>query len=125
MLTSVLIKTGRFTILERSAMQTIDAEQALTASGKTTKESGAQQGGLLGAQAIITGDITGFSYQKTSLVDAPTGAVIHSTKGTGKADQTGVAAELTRAEKSYSADAQMSTPLGQASRAAIQDAVIW
>jgi len=152
MLTSVLIKTGRFTILERSAMQTIDAEQALTASGKTTKESGAQQGGLLGAQAIITGDITGFSYQKTSLggaltnvvrglnisgarvtaevivdlrlVDATTGAVIHSTKGTGKADQTGVAAELTRAEKSYSADAQMSTPLGQASRAAIQDAVI-
>jgi curli biogenesis system outer membrane secretion channel CsgG len=152
MLTSVLVKTGRFTVLERSAMANIDAEQALTAAGKVTKETGAQQGGLLGAQAIITGDITGFAYQKTGLggalsnvvkgltvsgarvtaevdidlrlIDATTGAVLHSAKGVGKADQTGVAADLTRAEKSYSADAQMSTPLGQASRAAIQDAVV-
>lgn len=152
MLTSVLVKTGRFTVLERAAMQQIDAEQQLAAAGKTTKETGAQQGALLGAQAIITGDITGFSYQKSSLggaltnvvkglslsgarvsasvvidlrlIDATTGAVIHSAKGEGKADQTGVAADLIKDEKSYSADAQMSTPLGQASRSAIQDAVI-
>jgi curli biogenesis system outer membrane secretion channel CsgG len=152
MLTSVLVKTNRFTVLERSAMQQIDAEQALAAAGKTTKETGASPGGLLGAQMIITGDITGFSYQRTSLggaltnvvkglslsgarvtaeviidlrlVDATTGAVLHSTKGTGKADQTGVAADLVKAEKSYSADAEMSTPLGRASRSAIEDAVI-
>ena len=152
MLTSVLIKTGRVTVLERAAMSQIDAEQALTAAGKATKESGAQQGGLLGAQALITGDITGFTFNKSSLggsltnvlpglsvagervsaevtldlrlIDATTGEVIYSAKGNGKADQTGVAADLTKAEKSYSADAQMSTPLGQASRAAIQNAVV-
>ena len=152
MLTSVLIKTGRVTVLERSAMQQIDAEQALTASGKTTKQSGAQQGGLLGAQALMTGDITGFTFNKSSLggsltnalpglsvagervsaevtldlrlIDATTGEVIYSAKGTGKASQTGVAADLTKSEKSYSADAQMTTPLGQASRTAIQNAVV-
>jgi hypothetical protein len=147
----VLVKSGRFVVLERSAMQQIDAEQALTAAGKVTKESGAQQGALLGAQAIITGDITGFSFRKTGLggglsvmkglnvsgahvtaevtidlrlIDASSGALIYSAKGTGKADQTGVAADLVRPEQSYSADAQLSTPLGQASRTAIQDAVV-
>lgn len=152
MLTSVLVKTGRVTVLERTAMQQIEAEQALTAAGKATKESGPQQGGLLGAQALITGDITGFTFNKSSLggsftnvvpglsvagarvsaevtldlrlVDATTGEVISSAKGTGKADQTGVAADLTKAEKSYSADGQMTTPLGKASRSAIQNAVV-
>jgi curli biogenesis system outer membrane secretion channel CsgG len=151
MLSSVLVKSGRFVVLERSAMQQIDAEQALTAAGKVTKETGAQQGALLGAQAIITGDITGFAYRKTGLggglsmvkglnvsgahvtaevtidlrlVDASSGTLLASAKGTGKADQTGVAADLVRPERSYSADAQLSTPLGQASRGAIQDAVV-
>jgi curli biogenesis system outer membrane secretion channel CsgG len=151
MLTSVLSKTGRFVVLERAAMQQMEQEQSLGAAGKVTKESAAQQGALLGAQALITGDITGFSFQRSSiggeltnlvkgltikservsaevvldlrLIDATTGEVLYSTKGTGKASQTGVAADLTKAEKSYSADAELTTPLGQASRAAIQNAV--
>jgi curli biogenesis system outer membrane secretion channel CsgG len=151
MLSSVLVKSGRFVVLERAAMQQIDAEQALTAAGKVTKETGAQQGALLGAQGIITGDITGFAYKKTGLggglsmvkglnvsgahvtaevtidlrlIDASSGTLLASAKGTGKADQTGIAADLVRPERSYSADAQLSTPLGQASRSAIQDAVV-
>ncbi len=152
MLTSVLVRTGRFVVLERTAMQQIDQEQALGATGKVTKESGAQQGAMLGAQALITGDITGFTFEKSSvggqltnviaglsvaservtaevvidlrLIDATTGEVIYSTKGKGKASQTGVAADLIRGEKSYSADAQFTTPLGQASRQAIQNAVV-
>ena len=152
MLTSVLVKTNRFTVLERSAMTQLEAEHALSAGGKTTKESGATTGNLLGAQALITGDITGFAYHRSSLggnmtnvikglnvaaemvsaevvldlrlIDASTGEVMYSSKGTGKASQTGLAADLVKAEKSYSADAQMSTPLGQASRQAIQNAVV-
>jgi curli biogenesis system outer membrane secretion channel CsgG len=150
MLTSVLVKTGRFTVLERAAIQQVAAEQTLAANA--TKETAIQQGGLLGAQVLITGDITGFTYGKTSLggklenvvkgltvaaervsaeviidlrlIDASSGEVIYSTKGSGKASQTGVGADLVKDEKSYKSDAQLTTPLGQASRAAIQRAVV-
>lgn len=148
-LTSVLIKTGRVTVLERAAMQQLDAEQALTAAGKVTKESGAQQGALLGAHAIITGDITGFAFNKSSvggglfirgfsvsgekvtaevtidlrLIDATTGEVIYSAKGTGKADQTVWGADATKGDKTQTLDAQTSTPLGHASREAIEKSV--
>ena len=151
MLTSVLVKSNRFVVLERAAIQQIEQEQALGAT-KTTKETAAQQGALLGAQALITGDITGFTFNKSSiggsatnlvpglsvaaekvsaeviidlrLIDAATGQIIFSTKGKGKASQTGVAADLIKGEKSYSADANFTTPLGQASRQAMQEAVV-
>jgi len=149
-LTSVLIKTGRVTVLERSAIQQLDAEQALTAAGKVTKESGALQGALLGAHAIITGDITGFTFNKSAvgggltilrgfsvsgekvsaevtidlrLIDASTGEVIYSAKGNGKADQSVFGADLTKGDKAQSLEAQVNAPLGQASRTAVQDAV--
>lgn len=152
MLTSVLVKTGRFSVLERAAMQQIEQEQNVAAAGKTTRETGARQGAMMGAQALITGDITGFSFEKSSLggaltnvvkglsvaservsaevildlrlIDASTGEVIHSAKGNGKASAVGVAADLVRDEKKYSADATLTTPLGQASRQAIQNAVV-
>ena len=152
MLTSVLVKSGRFSVLERAVMQQIDQEQAIATAGKTTKESAAHTGGVLGAQALITGDITGFTFEKSSLggklqnivkglsvagervsaevtldlrlIDATTSEVIYSAKGKGKVSQTGVAADLIKEEKKYSADATMTTPLGQASRQAIQNAVV-
>src|SRR5258706_6292485 len=61
MVTSVLAANGRFIVLERTAMQGIDQEQTL-GQARTTKETAAQQGALLGAQALITGDITGFTF---------------------------------------------------------------
>ncbi|MEZ4587253.1 MAG: CsgG/HfaB family protein [Gemmatimonadales bacterium] len=152
MLTSTLIRTGRFVVLERAAMAQVDQEQALAAAGRVTQETGARQGGLLGAQALLTGDITGFTFERSGLggaisnvvrgltvaaervsaeviidlrlIDPSTGEVLYATKGKGKASQTGVAADLVREEKSYSADAELVTPLGQASREAIQNAVV-
>ncbi|MBI3568165.1 MAG: hypothetical protein HY084_08195 [Gemmatimonadetes bacterium] len=151
MLGTVLVKTGRFTVLERAAQQQMDQEQALAAAGKTTKETGARTGAMLGAQALITGDITGFSYSKSSiggkvsnmipglsvssdrvtaeviidlrLIDPSTSELIWSSKGTGKASQTGVAADLTRDDKAWSAGGTTATPLGQASRDALAEAV--
>ena len=151
MLTSVLIRTNRFIVLERAAMQQIEQEQTIGQT-KTTKETGAQQGAMLGAQVLIIGDITGFTFNKSNLggsvtniikglsvaaekvsaeviidlrlIDASSGQILYSTKGKGKASQTGVAADLVKDEKSYSADATMTTPLGQASRQALQEAVV-
>ncbi len=151
MLGTVLIKTGRFTVLERAAMVQIDQEQALAAAGKTTKETGAKTGAILGAQLMITGDITGFAYAKSSiggkmanvlkgltvttervtaqvvidlrLVDPSTSELIFSAKGEGKASQTGVAADLTKGDKSWGGGGSTSTPLGEASRDALASAV--
>lgn len=151
MLTSVLVRTNRFIVLERAALQQIEQEQAL-GQNRTTRETAAQQGAMLGAQALITGDITGFTFNKSSvggsatnlipglnvaaervsaevivdlrLIDPTSGQILFSSKGRGKASQTGVAADLAKGEKSYSADATMTTPLGQASRQAMQEAVV-
>ena len=151
MLGTVLIQTGRFTVLERAAMVQIDQEQALAAAGKTTKETGAKTGAILGAQLMITGDITGFAYAKSSiggkmanvlkgltvttervtaqvvidlrLVDPSTSELIFSAKGEGKASQTGVAADLTKGDKSWGGGGSTSTPLGEASRDALASAV--
>jgi len=147
MLTSVLVRTNRFIVLERVAMQQIEQEQAIGET-RTTKETAAQLGAMLGAQALITGDITGFTFNKSSvgglpanvlkglsvaaervsaeliidlrLIDATSGQILFSSKGRGKASQTGVAADLIRGEKAYRTDAAMTTPLGQASRQAMQ-----
>ena len=107
MLPSVLIRTNGFIVLERAAIQQIEQEQTIGQT-KTTKETGAQQGAMLGAQVPILGDITGFTFNKSSLG----GSVTNIIKG------------LSVAAEKVSADATMTTPLGQASRQALQEAVV-
>ncbi len=147
MLTTTLSATGRFVVLERQQMQAITTEQDLAAAGRVSKETGAAQGRIIGAQAMITGDITGYSYTQQSvggsalnvlkglkvgasrvsaavivdlrMIDAATGEVLASAKGNGSASSTGVAADLTKDDQQISSSGTWSTPLGQASRAAI------
>jgi len=151
MLTTTLVATGRFVVLERQQLQAVTAEQDLAAAGRVNKETGAAQGRLIGAQAMMTGDITGYSYTQQSLggstmnvikglkvagsrvsaaviidlrmVDAATGEVLGSAKGNGSASSTGVAADITKGDQAISSSGTWSTPLGQASRAAIGEAV--
>ena len=151
MLTTTLNTTGRFVVLERQQLQAVVAEQDLNAAGRVNKETGAAQGHIIGAQAMITGDITGYSYTQQALggsslnvikglkvgasrvsavvvidlrmVDAATGEVLTSAKGSGKASSSGVATDITKDDQQISATGAWSTPLGQASRAAITQAV--
>jgi curli biogenesis system outer membrane secretion channel CsgG len=150
-LTTALMNTGRFVVLERQQMQAVIAEQDLNAAGRVNKETGAAQGHIIGAQAMITGDITGYSYTQQSLggvalnvirntkvsasrvsasvivdlrlIDAATGEVLASAKGNGSASSTGMAGDLTKGDQQISASGAWSTPLGQASRAAITKVV--
>jgi curli biogenesis system outer membrane secretion channel CsgG len=150
MLTTILVGTTRFTVLERSTLQQIEQEQMIGQT-KTTKETAAQQGAMLGAQALITGDITAFAFNKSSiggsvtnlvkglgaaaervtaevvidlrLIDATSGQVLASARGKGKASQNGIAADLIKGEKSYSSEGNMATPLGKASRQALSEGV--
>jgi curli biogenesis system outer membrane secretion channel CsgG len=150
-LTTTLVATGKFVVLERLALNQVQQEQDLAASGRVNAETSAEKGKLIGAQVLITGDITQFAYHRSSiggklsnivkgldagvervsasvsidlrLIDAVTGEVIASMKGDGSASQQGVTANLTKDEKNYDGSIALSTPLGKASRKAIQSSV--
>jgi curli biogenesis system outer membrane secretion channel CsgG len=150
-LTTSLAATGKFIVLERVALQQVQQEQDLGASGRVNTETAADKGKIIGAQMIITGDITAFTYNRSAiggkltnivkgldagvervsasvsidlrLVDAVTGQVIASVKGDGSAAQQGVTGHLTRDEKKYDGSMSLSTPLGKASRDAIMKSI--
>jgi curli biogenesis system outer membrane secretion channel CsgG len=65
-ITTQLVQTGRFTVLERDKLGAVLAEQDLGASGRVTPATAATIGKLLGVQLILTGSITQFSIQRTS-----------------------------------------------------------
>jgi len=150
-LTTSLVATGRFIVLERQVLAQVQQEQDLGASGRVNKETAAEVGKLMGAQVLITGDITSFAFKRSSvggkltnvfkgvdagiervsasvtidlrLIDAVTGEIIGSIKGEGAAAQQGITAELTKDEKKYDGSVSLTTPLGKASRQAIEQSV--
>ncbi len=150
MLTTALVNSGKFIVLERTQMQQITGEQDFGASDRVNPATAAAKGQIFGAQALITGDITEFTYEQTSLggklsifqrlgakservtamvaldirvLDAVTSEVLFSQRGKGTASMTGVAADLTVGSQEFSASGFMNTPLGKASRQALETAV--
>ena len=53
-----ILKTGRFTVVDRSQIDAILKEQALQQSGCTSQECAVQVGRILGIQQIVTGSVT-------------------------------------------------------------------
>jgi curli biogenesis system outer membrane secretion channel CsgG len=75
----------------------------------------------------VGGSISKVTAQVTidlRLVDATTGQVITSVRGEGKASATGVAAQYQRADQSLGGGTSAQTPLGEASRNAVANAVM-
>lgn len=150
-LTSVLVGTNRFVVLERAQLQAVQQEQDLGGSGRVNRETAATGGSLIGAQVLITGDITGFSYTSQEaggqvanllkglstsvarvraavtidlrILDAVTGEVIGSAEGRGEATATGLVADLTKDDRRLSGSIGTNTPLAKGSREALQNAV--
>jgi len=54
---SLLVKSGRFIVIERQRIQEIFQEQALGQSGTITDETAADAGQLLGVQTVVLGNI--------------------------------------------------------------------
>ncbi len=76
-----LFETGRFTVVERNAMENILAEQGLQLSECTSDECAVQLGRLLNVQRIIAGslDKLGETHIITlRMIDVETAAMIHS-----------------------------------------------
>ncbi len=149
MLITELIKTNRFVVIERQALQDILAEQELGMTGLVNRETAARVGQVLGAQIIVRGvvseftmrksggrgDITikGFSFGTKSsnahvavdirMIDASTGQILHSHNASGKAVSTGLTFGYAEQDFDFKAGGFQSTPMGQATRQAIQSAV--
>lgn len=60
MLTTALVNTGRFIVLEREALGDILAEQDLAASGRISAETGAAIGEIEGAEILVIAAVTEF-----------------------------------------------------------------
>jgi curli biogenesis system outer membrane secretion channel CsgG len=64
MLATSLVKTGKFSVIEREKLKAILNEQALGKSGAVTPQSAAQVGRLLGVKYIVTGAVSEFGVTK-------------------------------------------------------------
>lgn len=63
-LVTQLFKTGKFSVVERSQIDTILAEQNFGQSGRVNPSQAAELGKILGVQVIVTGSITKFSIDR-------------------------------------------------------------
>jgi len=66
MLTTELVKSGNYTVIERQELDKIIAEQKLGASGAVTPQSAAEIGKLLGVELAVVGSVTEFGYKDNS-----------------------------------------------------------
>ena len=66
-LATQLVQSGKYIVVERAQLDAILQEQNLGASGAVTPATAAKVGKLLGVQLLLTGSITQFSIQRTSV----------------------------------------------------------
>jgi curli biogenesis system outer membrane secretion channel CsgG len=67
MLVTALSETKKYTLVERSKLETVLNEQKLVASGAVTAQTAAKIGALLGANYIITGAVTEFGIKDSKI----------------------------------------------------------
>lgn len=149
-LTTELSKTNHFIVLERKAMTDIAAEHELTASGKANPEVGVKTGSIIGAQYLIRCAISEYAYSQTGtsgslkilpgiklggsvlrakvgidtrVYDSLTSEVVASYTSYGAATSSGGDVGLSNKKMDATAAGFVSTPLGKASREALDGAV--
>jgi len=149
MVTTELMNTGRFIVVERSALNEVLSEQDLAESGRVRPETAAKVGELLGAQILVKGAVTEFVEKESGgaggifvggigiggqtsegyvamdlrLVDATTGQVLQSHRAEGKIKSTGIGGIAFFKGIAFGGASFNKTALGKATRAAVQDAV--
>ncbi len=66
MLTTALVKTDDYIVIERNQLAQLLQEQGLGQSGIVTQESAAQVGKVLGAELVVFGAVSEFGYSQQS-----------------------------------------------------------
>lgn len=148
-LVTELIKTGRVVVVERAILSKVLVEQELGESQLLSPMTRAPAGQLLGVDYLIVGEVTefdekqmgagaaaGFLGAKVSgeisaahvgidmrLVDTRTGEILYSHRAQGKAWEKALGGKVDYKVIDFGGDAFHKTPLGMATRRAIDDAV--
>lgn len=149
MLTTSLVKSDRFTVVERQTVTDILQEQDFAGTGRT-KEAGASKiGKMLNAQVLIRGSVTAFEEQSSgnkggfsyagislgsasaksylalniSLYDVTTGEVIDSTRVEGSAQKSTMGLNASVMGAGIDTASYLKTPSGQAAQQAIDKAI--
>jgi curli biogenesis system outer membrane secretion channel CsgG len=73
MLTTALVKSGEYTVMERKDIAAVLDEQTLGQSGAVTQESAARLGKLLGVELAVVGSVTEFGHSKQDIGGAVKG----------------------------------------------------
>ncbi len=152
-LTTALVESGRFVVVERAVLSEILREQQLGTQRLTPRETAAQVGKLIGAQMLIVGSVTEFEQAEKGgglgigfggrsvglglggqaveghvgmdvrLVDTTTGQVLISKRVEARVPASDVSLKITARDVNFGGEAFNKTPLGQAARQAIEEAV--
>src|SRR4030042_339490 len=149
MMTTALVETGRFKVLERQEIDAVIGEQDFGASGRVDPATAAKIGKILGAQYLVYGTVNESEYSKSGekggvriaglrvggeqakahigmdwrVADAVTGEITFSTRSTADASRTGFKVGYSSSDFGANIAAFKKTPLGEATRKAIEDAV--
>ncbi|GBD93111.1 putative lipoprotein/NMB1164 precursor [bacterium BMS3Abin05] len=67
MLVTALVKSGKYTVVERGSLDKVLTEQKLGLSGLVTPQTAAQVGKLLGVELAIVGSVTEFGHKKSNV----------------------------------------------------------
>lgn len=152
-LTTALVGSGRFVVVERAVLGEIQREQQVGAQRLGATETAAQAGKLIDAQMLIVGSVTEFEQAEKGgrmgiglsgplagigvgggavegrvgmdirLVDTTTGQVVTSKRVEARVSASDVSLKISTHNMDFGGDAFDKTPLGQATRSAIEEAV--
>jgi curli biogenesis system outer membrane secretion channel CsgG len=149
MLTTALVETGKFKVLERQQINDVLGEQDLGASGRVDQATAAKIGKILGARYLLYGTVNEFEYEKSGqgggirikglqvgaseakahvgmdvrIVDAVTSEILFSTRSTADANRKGFKVGYSGADFGADVGAFQKTPMGEATRKAIENVV--
>lgn len=149
MLATALVETGKFKVLERQQIHDVLGEQDLGASGRVDPATAAKIGKVLGARYLIYGTVNEFEYSKggeggavriggirlgasearahigmdVRIVDAVTSEILFSTRSVANANRAGFSVGYSGADFGADLGTFKKTPLGDATRKAIEDTV--
>ncbi|MCS7311336.1 MAG: hypothetical protein NZ742_00235 [Acidobacteria bacterium] len=118
-----LVRSGKFSVIERDKLELVLKEQALSASGAIDPRTAVRLGKLLGVQLILTGSITKFSIKRhgagigplraqigqaqsaldVRLIDTSTGEIVLAASGEGEKKFGGAAFKNIDFEKEFDA----------------------
>jgi len=147
MLSDVLVNTGKFEVVERMNLSDITTEQDLVTGGRVSKKTGAETGKMKGAEYIIRGTITEFTYTESGgdmglnihgfslgantseahiagiirIYDATTGEIYASQRFERKVPAGGLSVGYYNSGIGGNIGGFKQTPLGKATQLAIQD----